>query len=402
MKRPHLKLSRPHITLPRPQHLRARIKTWLKHEEVYEKETFLSGIANIDSLADAIAHGVGELVMAILRGLGRAATWPFRTAARLVRRGLSKLRAGLRQAGHEFKVVVGEILSDLRHLLANIGRSILSGLRRLTTPFIKSAAVVTAPVRRRFANQAKAQALSEVTMTADTHAHWEALALVAAAIVAVGGLLIATGQTAVLSDLTGGANQIWGRLDLGELVNWFASASPSALAMSAAIVVLLGLATLFWIRMTIDAWKRDYPTHLERTRWRTITALFFIPGAIVYFAKVYNHWGLRQFLSYHAAAVLMVGTAVLVATSTYGTLWYFNKQADAAIQAAASSDLPNLELDQQTRQSALDRPQYGAPLQPAIGGKTDPFAPVPGQGVAAPGPGASPAPSPSPSASPRP
>lgn len=396
MRRPHLKLglaSRMSI----PRQLRVRFQAWLRREEAYEKDTFLAGLANLDSVTAAITHAIGEGVMVVLRGLGQAAIWPFRTFARFVRTGLSKMRAGLRRAGHEFKVVVSEILGDLRHLLTMLGQRMLAGLRWLLTPFTRAAAFITAPVRRRFASQAKAEALSEVTMTADRHAHWEVLALLAAAVVATGALLVGTGQTALLTGVADRAGQAGSSLDLGALINWFSTASPSALALTAALAMLAGLAVLFWVRMTIDAWRRQYPSHLERTRWRTVTTLFFIPGALVYFAKVYNHWGLRQFLSYHAAAVVMVGTAVLVVTSTYGTLWYFNKQADAAVNAAVNSSLPNLELDQQTRQAALDRPQYGAPLQPALGGRIDPFAPLPGQPVAAPATGASPSPSPSPS-----
>jgi hypothetical protein len=373
-----------------------RFRGWLSREERYEKETFVEGIANVDSLFGAIAHGLGTVI-----------AWPFVTAGHLmsrvihgIRHGVSRtihgLRTGVRRAIHELKVVLGEIIHDLRHLAGVLGRAPIRLLKWLAKPVIKLGALATAPIRQRFAKRAKAEVLSDVTMTSDRHAHWELLALIAVAVVAVGVLLVVSGHAGPLRQLAHSGGSAVIHFNPTNVANWLVTASPAALSLSGAAALFGALTLWFWLRMTLDAWRRDYPTHLEQTRWRTLTLLLFVPGAIAYFAKVYNRWSLRQFVNYHIGAVLMVSTAVLVATSTYGTLWYFNHQADATVQAPSVS-VPNLDLDQQTRSRILNRPQYGAAVQAVNTGRVDPFAPIPGQGVTS-----SPSPNPSPSASPKP
>jgi hypothetical protein len=89
-----------------------RFLGWVRREEQYEKETFVEGIANVDSVFGAIVHG-----------LGSALAWPFVASGRLVRRTLQGIRRGVRKAIRELGVVLGEIVHDLRQLAGKVLRA---------------------------------------------------------------------------------------------------------------------------------------------------------------------------------------------------------------------------------------------------------------------------------------
>lgn len=377
--------------------VKKRTAEWMRHEERYQEEMLEEGIKNVDSLFVALWRGIVSFISRALHAIGHAAAWPFVAMARGVRGTVRAIKRGVRRAAQEFMVVMGEIGHDIRHLVGSSIRAAGRGIAVMFRPFTKAAGAITAPVSKRFASKAKQEALADITMTPDHKSHWELLALIGVVVLAVVGLLIATGNAGSLSGVSSTSQGVISVLSPDRLLAKLSTASPVGITIVAASLVLLAVATWFWIHMTLDAWRRTYPTHLEQTRWRVITIGLFIPGAVIYFFNVYNRWGLKQFVTYHAASVVVVITAVVMVTSTYGTLWYFNKQADAAMPTQASV-LPKLELDSQTRQGLLNRPQYGAPLAAdSLAGRIDPFAPVPGISTQpTPQPSASPSPSPSP------
>lgn len=187
-----------------------------------------------------------------------------------------------------------------------------------------------------------------------------------------------------------------------QIVDTLSGYSPQRLTLLGALTVFGLLAVWFWVRMVLDSFRREYDTMTHKTLWRTVTLLLFLPGALVYFFKVYNTWTLKQYLAHHIIFLMITGAAMLVATSTYGTLWYFNKRAEAQATATNTFKMPLLDLDPATRTALLNRPKYGAPLSNVpTGGRLDPFAPIPGQAAnqAVVTPSLSPSPSPSPTTS---
>ncbi len=282
--------------------------------------------------------------------------------------------------------LVRQLTADSKHLT--------SGVRAAAQPVLSRAAAllapVSAPLRRLYASQAKQEVLGEVSSTPGHAAHREHLLLVGGAVAITLGALLVIGGTGTYGSLPVPSPS--------GLLNAFASASPERLTVVMAAGVGLVLASWFWVRMLLDSFRRSYPSNTERTKWRLVVAALFAPGALLYFFKVYNHWTPRRFVAYHFLSIMVTGVAVVVASSTYGTLLYFNQKAEAHVAGAPTYKVPKLDVDEATKAALLIRPKYGAPLTPNIdGGRVDPFAPVPGQN-----PDTSASPSPSPSASPSP
>jgi hypothetical protein len=249
------------------------------------------------------------------------------------------------------------------------------------------------PVRKRVARRAKRQALDSITMTPDHKAHRELLALLGAGVLLVAGATVVSGEHFGLRQAGG--------MDLGSLAGLPAQAwdmvlsfSPLKLTVVAALAVLAFAATAFWVRMLRDSYRRDYPTAVEQTQWRLVVTFLFIPGAVLYFFKQYNRLTPRMFASRHVVSLMVTGVTVLVVTSTYGTLWYFNQKAQADVEGAGYNP-PAIDLSADERRSILSRDRYGAPLKPATTSRRDPFAPIPGENATP-----SPTPSPSPTATP--
>jgi hypothetical protein len=308
--------------------------------------------------------------------------------------GIASIIAGFRDL---IKQVAGDLVNGVRRVATGLVTLVTRVIRLLLRPFTAILGPVIRPIERVFASKAKEEALG-YSVTSDQQSHKELIAfgLIVFVLLAVAGWYITTGSTSGLP------------VDLGPLLAHFtperiiaklASFSPSQLLLvvSAAALGLLGV--VFWFQMLRDSWRRNYDSNTERTKWRLTTTLFFIPGALYYFWNVYNHWTLRQFFAYHLLSVMVTSVALIVATSTYGTLWYFNQRAQADVKSSDVFQVPSLKVDAATQQALLSRAKYGAPLtgNPA-GGRTDPFAPVPGLATPAPSPapGASPSPSPSP------
>jgi hypothetical protein len=244
------------------------------------------------------------------------------------------------------------------------------------------------PIRKRVEGSAKRQALESITITPDRKSHWELLALLAAGLaLLIGAVVLFGGKELRQPGMV--------RLDyLVDLPGWawhkVVAMSPLKLTILSGVAAFAVAATVFWFRMVRDSYRRNYPTAVEQTQWRLITTILFIPGAVLYFFKQYNRLSIRSFAARHVASLMISGAAVLVATSTYGTLWYFNQRAEADV-AGAGYQAPAVKLDPDERQRILSRDQYGQPLKPAKTSRLDPFAPIPGEQETA-----SPTPSPSP------
>lgn len=375
---------------------------WLVAEERLQVRTFRGGVRNLKAVCSAIdwfviglpgrgARAIERAVQHLLRALGHAVLWPFLAAGR----GIKRMGRGLRRFGHEIVALARQLRLDLVHALK-------ASARLAAWPFVKAGRLVghlawklLTPVRKPFARSAKRQALNAAPITPDHKSHRELILLVAGVLAIAVALLLVISQS--------GRETALGLVPLAKLqaaaspsraLARLASASPSMLLGLGAVFSLLTAAGWFWIKMVIDAWRRDYPSHTEKAKWRLYTVLFSVPGAAVYFFRVYNHWPAKRFLSYHFVSVMVTGMVILVGVSTYGSLWYFNKKAEAQVQTGAAGNVPNLNLDAQSKDAVLNRPRYGAPLSPSTSGRVDPFAPIPGQ--------AGPSPSPSPSATPKP
>ncbi len=347
----------------------------------------------------AVTGAVTEIEHAILRGF------------RVLRHGFGRLLHGLRRSFinvlRGFFDLFRQIGSDLRHLarysagrcfaggknlikaLGKISLIILAPLRLVLRP-------ITVPLRRSMTRHARDEALGMTTPDHASHKEILLLVIFVAALV-IGGLayldtLQLPGATVRLPDLSPQA-----------VLTRLATYSPLQMTGLAGAATVILFAVWFWLGMLHDSYRRHYESQTEATKWKLVTTLFFVPGAVYYFWKVYNHWSFRQFVTYHLLSVMITGVAVLVTSSTGGALYYFSQKANAETKAAVTT-LPKIEVDAKTKASLETRTRYGQPLTPnATGGRTDPFAPIPGQEVApVPGAATAPSPSPSPSASPRP
>ncbi|MEX2043465.1 MAG: hypothetical protein WD926_01065 [Patescibacteria group bacterium] len=312
---------------------------------------------------------------------------------RAIRGAVSAVRTVLGQLASEVAAVCGAVFRAPGRL-GRAGEALVAYWTGGIWHFLGRIALwVTTPIRKRVAKRAKRQALESIAMTPDHKSHRELLVLLAAAGVLVAGALVLFGRD-------------WGvrqpgllRLEtLAELPGWawhrVVSLSPLKLTLLLGTATLAAAATAFWFRMLRDSYRRDYPTAVEQTQWRLVTTLLFIPGAVLYFFKQYNRLSLRKFAARHVVSLTVSGVTVLVATSTYGTLWYFNQRAAAEVEGAAYQ-APEIRLDPDERRKLLSRDRYGAPLKPATSSRRDPFAPIPGEDI-----GSSPAPTPSPSPTP--
>lgn len=359
----------------------------------------------MDAALFAALHRVGN---AIERAAIAAAMAP-------VRAGRAVYRAGIRGA-HTVATGIADLFIQIGHDITSLARGVLDAVRTVALAVVEAlrasvravAKIVavplrplTTPIRAIFARRAREELLGEATVTPDKHSHKELLLLLGATGVLLSALLLWVTQSgggvgrAAISTVS---VQLSPKLILERLAEF----SPSQLMVVFAGLALLLAALWFWLKMVRDAFTRTFDSNTERTKWRTTVVLFGILGGAVYFMKVYNQWSLRRFVGYHFLTVMVTGVAFLVATSTYGTLWYFNKKAEAQASQAAQAKLPNLQVDEKTKAALLGRTQYGAPLTLTPGGRPDPFAPIPGQETTEPAPSASPSPSPSPSPTPAP
>ena len=320
-------------------------------------------------------------------------------AERVVARSAKRTEQATVRAGSTlFKQIAGDVTAVVGAAIGTpgrAGRAIESLLAYWATGISRFAkrgtGWIMSPIRNRVASKAKQQALQSVTMTPDHQSHRELLVLLA-----VGIILTAAGFALFGKDL--GARPVTIPFDYlatlpGRVWDKVLAFSPVKLTLLAAALALFGAATMFWVRMLRDSYRREYPTAVERTQWRLVTTLLFIPGAVLYFFKQYNRLTLRKFVTRHVVSVMVTAATLLVSTSTYGTLWYFNQKAEAEV-TGNGYQAPTVELDPDDRQRILARDRYGRPLQPATSTRQDPFAPIPGEGEA--DTKASPSPSPTP------
>jgi hypothetical protein len=385
-------------------------------------------------LPRAIGRGVGKLLSVIVRSIGSALTSAYRVVIlnpihavgrafqalgsaihsvfSLPGRAVRASRRGVDRLASAFTSLVGQIVRDIGRALYSVTslpsrgiRSVGRGVTRLARPLIKGAREVTSPIGKSTAGRAKQQALGEATVTSDHKSHWELLALggTALLIAASGAIWFAGIRIPTfrgrLPDGTGMSPSVpAGGIPLvpspQRLLNMLGDLSPQHLMLVVAGAMVALAALVFWVQMVRDSFGREYPSARQRTQWRLITLLLFVPGAAVYFFKVYNHWTAVQFMRHHLVSVMVTAIALLVTTSSYGSLWYFNKKAEAQVTNPDLYRVPNLELDATGRTSLLTRTKYGAPLTPTVAGRVDPFAPIPGE--------TKPVPTPTPSPSPKP
>ncbi|MDP9212162.1 MAG: hypothetical protein M3N59_02695 [bacterium] len=333
-------------------------------------------------------------------------TWPGRIAARAAIAAARSLRHAERNAveatSRTTRVFVGEVTSLLLAVFGapgRLGRALetlvvywVTGIRRASNRIFGQAfGRALRPLRKRQAARLRREAGVTMPMTSDHHAQRELLVL------AAGVLLLATAGWLYLggSVPSADATRVGSGLSFGSLADAVAAMSPLRMTILAAALALFAVATVFWTRMLRDSYRREYSTAVERTQWRLVTTLLFVPGAVLYFFKQYNRLPLRRFAARHLLSLMVTGMAVVVASSTYGTLWYFNQQAEAEIDGAGYA-APNLRLDPQDREGILSRDKYGAPLRRAKTGRSDPFAPLPGEQREVTASDTSPSPSPSP------
>lgn len=347
--------------------------------------------------------GISDAAGGLLHAVWRGVTWPLRAAVRWTDLAVAHISRAMRNASRGSLRAIRTLAADVASLSgaffgapARSGRAVegvvyywLDGIWRLLARVVRSA---LRPIRKRQAERARQEAGLTAAMTPDHHAYRELLLLGAVAALLAAGAFLLLGGREIIPD---GVSQGFRGISLEAALDTFSAISPLRLIILVASLVLSGVATLFWLRMLRDSYRREYPTAIERTQWRMVTTLFFIPGAVWYFFKQYNRLPLRRFAARHVLSLMVTGMAVLVATSTYGSLWYLNQQAEADV-SGAGYQAPDLQLDPDDRQEILSRDKYGAPLRRATDGRPDPFAPLPGEGQETPTPGASPSPSPSP------
>ena len=405
--------SRRRVSAPPVRAVKA-VRTYLRGQVHAFRDGFRDGWHNTGQVADDFGLGLAHDFMIRLHRLVHGIVRFPRAIGRRLRGGTQKTAHGADRA----KRGVGRVLASFAGLLHQLGRDTLAVLgwpfaaagrlgreterdvrlvvHRAGRLIAKLIAPVARPIRSKFASQAKEElGEGEISVTPDQHSHWELIALTVVGVIAITGLaLAATGQLPSAGTVSVSLNPV-------RLIEKMSTFSPEQMVLLGTATLVFGLMTWFWVNMTRDAFSRDFPTNTEQTKWRVVTALLFVPGAIAYFRNVYNHWSIRRFLGYHFMTVVVVGIGLVVVTSTYGTLWYFNQKANA-VAAANVYKQPNLELDAKTQEALAGRSQYGTPLAPSqAGGRVDPFAPVPGVSTgAAPRPSASPTPSPSPTPAP--
>lgn len=371
----------------------------------YLKQALLTIIGFCNDLPSRFDSGVHTLVEDV-EHLAAALAHPFVVAWWSLGR-LLRFMLGL--PTRAMRAVVRLVLPVLRfpgRLARGIERAIQTLVRVILSPFAKLGVLMTAKTRRSNAKRTKAQALETVSITSDRQSHRELIILVLVGVVGlVAVLLLAPGLTAIhLSGHTmpivptaSGSTPAFhlpASLTLDRVLGRITAFSPDQLLLliSATAVFISGV--VFWVRMVRDSFQRDYPTATERTKWHLITALLFIPGAIAYFWKCYNRMTLRQFLGHHVLSIMVTSVAILVATSTFGSLWYFDKQAQAEVAATSGFKVPNLDLNPDSKAAILARTKYGAPLTAVVGGRSDPFTPLASQLPPSPPPAPPPTPAP--------
>lgn len=335
----------------------------------------------------------GRAVSAFCGGIYRGLTGALATLVQ----GVADL---FRQIGSDIRSVVRGVIGAFATMFQAIHEAVMTLFRTIGKVLLAPLHPIIKPARALFARRAKEELYGAPSLTPDRHSPRELLLLLGAVGVLVGGLaywLTAAGAASPVS--TGQVTQLLSHFTPAQIISRLASYSPAKL-MVVMSGFALGLAGFwFWLKMLHDSFARSFDSNTERTKWRTTVVVFGLPGAAVYFWKIYNHWSLKQFAAHHFLSVMVTGVAVVVASSTYGTLWYFNKKAEAQTAQVAQAKLPSLQIDERTKQSLLGRSQYGAPLTPnSGGGRTDPFAPIPGQAAAVAAPSPSPSPTPTPPA----
>ncbi|MEX2209876.1 MAG: hypothetical protein WD603_03410 [Patescibacteria group bacterium] len=360
---------------------------------------------------------IAAWTVALLHRTWRCVTWParamfhgtvavirsvHRTERNIVRAIRRTVDAAAGMAGRTVRTFVGEVISLLGAILGapgRLGRSLealvlywITGIRRVVEAiFGRTFDWALRPIRKRQAARLRREAGITMPMTPDHHAQRELLALAAGVLLlAAAGWLYLGGTVPSVSTIGIGSG-----ISFGSVTDAVAAMSPLRMTILAAVLALFAVATVFWVRMLRDSYRREYPTAVERTQWRLVTTLLFIPGAVLYFFKQYNRLPLRRFAARHLLSLMVTGMAVIVASSTYGTLWYFNQQAEAEVDGTGYA-APSLQLDPRDREEILSRDKYGAPLRRAESGRSDPFAPLPGEQREVTDPGASPSPSPTP------
>lgn len=327
----------------------------------------------------------------------RVAKAPLRAASRQA----AAVTAGFSAVIHGFTGLIASVAGDIKHGFL----SIVNGIVVLATAIVdfvkavfraighvaaKIASPVINPIRETFTAKAKEAYETEYATTPDHKSHKELIVLAVGTVLIISGAFywVSAGPTSGIS--LGGLLSVFSP---SNVISRVSSYSPEKMVVFAAFLLAFMIAVWFWIRMVADSFRREYPSQVEKTRWQLVTLFFFVPGAIAYFVRVYNHWTMRQFVGYHFISVMTVSVAIVVGVSTYGSLYYFNQKAEAQAKPAQTVQVPNLEVDENTKKGLLNRTKYGQPLTQGVTGRTDPFAPIPGLDPVA-------SPSPSPSASP--
>lgn len=360
--------------------------------------------AAVTDIRHAIVHDVDMAVSAMVQAVHATEDAMTRAVLGVWHAIMSLVRGFIdlfRQIGSDLKHLAVHSVHRLWHLLDQLQHGTLRLLWAATLPVRFIARPLVEPLRRRSALHARDAALG-ITTTPDHKAHWEWIALlIVVPTIAVLGLWYAG-----LVDPT--ASIALPRLDPQAILAKIVTFTPSQMTGLAAVVLTFGFLNLFWLHMLRDSYQRTYVSQTEKVKWRLVTTLFWVPGGVYYFFKVFNRWGLRQFFSYHLLSVMVTGVAMLVTTSTGGLVYYFNQKASADVAASNNYKIPNLEIDAKQKNLLLNRPRYGEPLtaKPSVG-RTDPFAPLPSQIVqptvtASPAPSSVLPPTPSPSPAPQP
>lgn len=374
---PHQVLKGFHGVFFMGQHLFVKTKQTTVGEIKKQEKFIEAGVENVKDYDEFLLKSAVEGVKHAPSAAKREARGVYLGMFDLVKLIVGDIWHGIRYAG----LVVWNIVTSVAKTVAHLGLHVAA-------PFIVAGKFALSPIGKIFAQQAKQEALDEITTTPNHKSYMELAILVVAAL----GIIGAAGYFVA----TGGNPQISVKIDVGKIVDQVAGFSPSQLTLLGAVLIAFIGLCYFWVLMLKDSWTRDYETNIEKTKWKLTTGLFFIPGAFLYFFNVYNRWSFRQFLGYHFASTVSVAAAVVVLTSTYGTLIYFNQKAEASIKANDAYQVPNLELSPAQKALLENRAAYGAPLAPGVGGKVDPFAPIPNATGTAPSPSPSPSPSPTP------
>ncbi|MDP3999964.1 MAG: hypothetical protein Q8Q11_00815 [bacterium] len=386
-----------YLRYPRPRKILGSIRRFVFRADHALMALVGKADEGVVGFVEWVEHGIGRMTRAVV------------AAERLgARKVVAALRIAISPVLYLVRTVVAQLVFEVAAVCGGVfrapgrlGRSAEALVAYWTAGvwrfFGRITLWVSAPIRKRVANRAKRQALDAVTMTPDHKSHRELLALLVVAAVLIAGAAVLFGGDLLSSNVLSGIFQLERLAGLPSAAwHWAVTLSPIKLTVMFAAAALTAATIVFWFRMLRDSYRREYPTAVEQTQWRLVTTLLFIPGAVLYFFKQYNRLTVRKFAARHVVSLMVSGVTVLVATSTYGTLWYFNQQAAAEV-AGAGYQAPVIRLDPNDRRQILSRDQYGQPLKPATTSRRDPFAPIPGETTEA-----APSPSPSPTSAPQP